>query len=49
MKPSIPTPRHIKIKMAKLKNKERILKADKQRVSYKWTPIRRSADLSTKK
>ena len=34
--------------MAKVKNKERILKAarEKQRVSYKGTPIRLSADFS---
>ena len=42
-----PTPRHIIIKMAKVK--ERILKAarEKQRVNYKGTPIRLSADFST--
>ena len=36
--------------MAKVKNKERILKAEreKQRVGYKGTPIRLSADFSTK-
>ena len=42
-----PTPRHIIIKMAKVK--ERILKAagEKQRINYKGTPIRLSADFST--
>ena len=36
--------------MAKLKDKERILKAarEKQTVNYKGTPIRLSADFSTK-
>ena len=47
MNPNRPTPRHIIIKMAKVK--ERILKAarDTQSVSYKKTPIRPSADFST--
>ena len=45
--PNRPTPRHIIIKMAEVK--ERILKAarEKQRVNYKGTPIRLSADFST--
>ena len=45
--PNRPTPRHIIIKMAKVK--ERILKAarEKQRVNYKGTPISLSADFST--
>ena len=45
-----PTPRHIIIKMAKLKDKERILKAarEKQLVTYKGAPIRLSSDFSTK-
>ena len=45
--PNRPTPRHI-IKMAKVKDKERILKAvrEKQRVNYKGTPKRLSADFS---
>ena len=36
-----PTPRHIIIKMAKVKDKQRILKTarEKQRVSYKGNPI----------
>ena len=44
-----PTPRHIKIKMARVNDKERILKAarEKQSVDYKRTPIRLSADFST--
>ena len=42
------TPRHIIIKMPKVKDKERILKAarEKQRVTYKRVPIRLSADFS---
>ena len=49
MKPNRPTPRHIIIKMAEVKDKERILKAarEKPRVLYKGTPIRLSADFST--
>ena len=49
MNPNRPTPRHIIIKMAKVKDKERILKAarEKQRLNYKGTPIRISADFST--
>ena len=44
-----PTPRYIIIKMAKVKDKERILKAERetQSVNYKGTPIRLSADFST--
>ena len=44
-----PTLRHIIIKMAKVKDKERILKTarEKQRVSYKGTPIKLSDDFST--
>ena len=42
------TPRHIIIKMPKVKNKERILKAarEKQLVIYRGVPIRLSADFS---
>ena len=42
------TLRHIKIKMPKVKDEERILKAtrEKQRVTYKGVPIRLSADFS---
>ena len=42
------TPRHIIIKMLKVKNKERILRAarEEQIVTYKGVPIRLSADFS---
>ena len=42
------TPRHIIIKMPKVKDKERILKAarEKQLVTYRGVPIRLSADFS---
>ena len=42
------TPRHIIIKMPKIKDKERILKAtrEKQLVTYRGVPIRLSADFS---
>ena len=42
------TPRHILIKLSKIKYKEKILKAarEKQQVTYKGIPIRLSADLS---
>ena len=44
------TPRHIIIKMPKVKDKEKILKAarEKQRVTYRGVPIRLSADFSKK-
>ena len=44
-----PTPRHIIIQMAKLKDKEGILKAagQKHSINYKGTPIRLSGDFST--
>ena len=43
-----PTPRYITSKMSKVKDKERILKAarEKQLVSYRGVPIRLSADFS---
>ena len=43
-----PTPRHIIIKKPKVKDKEGIIKAarEKQRVTYKGVPIRLSADFS---
>ena len=43
-----PTPRHIIIKMPKFEDKERILKAarEKQTVTYRGVPIRLSADFS---
>ena len=49
MNPKRPTPRHIIIKMQKVKDKEKILKAarEKQLGTYKETPIRLSADFST--
>ena len=42
------TPRHIIIKLPKIKHKERILKAarEKETVTYKGVPIRLSADFS---
>ena len=46
--PKRPTLRHTVIKMTKLKDKERILKAtrEKQVVTYKGAPIRLSSDTS---
>ena len=46
--PKRPTSRHIIIKMAKFQEKERILKAarEKQEVIYKGAPIRLAADFS---
>ena len=48
MDPERTTPRDIIIKMPKVKDKERILKAarEKQRVTYKGIPIRLSTDFS---
>ena len=42
------TPRHIIIKLPKIKDKERLLKAarEKERVTYKGCPIRLSPDFS---
>ena len=42
------TPRHIIITLAKIKDKERILKAarEKETVTYKGVPIKLSADFS---
>ena len=42
------TARHVIMKLSKIKNKERILKAarEKERVTYKGVPIRLSADFS---
>ena len=44
--PKRTTPRHIIIKMIKVKDKERILKTsrEKQRATYKGVPIKLSAD-----
>ena len=41
-------PRHILIKLSKIKNKEKILKAAReiQRITYKGIPTRLTADLS---
>ena len=49
LNPNRTTPKHIIIKMAKVKDKERILKAarEKQSINYKGTPIRLSEDFST--
>ena len=49
MNPKRPTPRHIIIRLLKVKDKERILKAarEKQLVTYKGIPIRLSVDFST--
>ena len=46
--PKRPTARHIIIKMAKFEDKERILKAarEKKQVTYKGAPIRLAADFS---
>ena len=48
MDPKRNTPRHIIIKLLKIKDKERILKTvkEKERVIYKGVPIRLSADFS---
>ena len=42
------TPRHILIKIMKIKHKEKILKAarEKQQIKHKGIPIRMTADLS---
>ena len=49
LNPNRPTARHIIIKMAKFNEKERILKAarEKQSINHKGTPVRLSADFST--
>ena len=48
LNPNRHTPRHIIIKMAKVNDKERILKAarEKQSVTYKGIPLRLSTDFS---
>ena len=48
MNPNRPTPRHSIIKMAKVEDKEKILKAveENQRLIYKRIPMRLSADFS---
>ena len=47
--PRINMPRHILIKLSKIKYKEKILKAprEKQQITYKGIPIRLTADLSS--
>ena len=49
--PKRPTSRNIIIKMEKFQDKERILKAarEKQKVTYKGAPIRLAADFSMEK
>ena len=46
--PSQSTPRHILIKLTKMKDKEQILKAarEKQQITHKGIPIKITADLS---
>ena len=48
MNPKCPTPRHTIIKIPNFKDKERILKAakEKQEVTYKGAPIRFATDFS---
>ena len=48
MNPRRNTPRHIVIKLAKIKEKEKLLKAtrEKRQITYKGTPIRLTADFS---
>ena len=48
MNPKRPTPRHIIIKMPKIKDEERILKAarEKQEVTHKGVPIRLAGNFS---
>ena len=48
IKPRRNMPRHILIKLSKIKYKEKILKAsrEKQQITYKGIPIRLTADLS---
>ena len=48
MNPRRNTPRHILIKLTKIKHKEQILKAarEKQRITHKGIPVRITADLS---
>ncbi len=49
LNPKRPRPRHIIIKMAKVKDKEKILKTarEKQSINFMETPIRLSADFYT--
>jgi len=45
--PNRPTLRHVMIQMLKVKGKEIIIKTARERVEYKGTPIRLSANFST--
>ena len=47
--PRMNTPRHIVIKLATIKDRDKILKArkEKRQIKYQGTPIRLSADFST--
>ena len=47
-KPKRPTPKHIIVKMAKFQDKERILKAarEKEELTYKRSPIKLATDFS---
>ena len=47
LNPNRPTPRHIIIKTAKFKGQDSEGRGEKERVNYKGTPIRLSADFST--
>ena len=49
MNPRRNTLRHLVIKLTKIKDKDKILKAarEKRQITYKGTPIRLSADFST--
>ena len=47
LNPNRPTPRHIIIKMAKVSDKERILKAAREKQNVIYKDIRISADFST--
>ena len=49
IKPNCNTPRHILIKLTKIKHKEQILTTarEKQQITHKGIPIRITADLST--
>ena len=47
MNPKRPTPRHIIIKMQKLKDRENLKSSKRKAVTYKGAPIRLSADFST--
>ena len=47
LNPNRPTLRHVMIQMLKVKGKEIIIKTARERVEYKGTPIRLSANFST--